>query len=75
MVGRNQRQARLAAVADALLQEPAHQAALAQTLLEPIRAHLHSEAAQRHARTQTTKVDFFTVAREAGAGNAEEDDA
>ena len=75
VVGRNQRQARLAAVADALLQEPAHQATLELNLLEPIRVYLQHEAAQRHARAQTTKVEFFTVAREAGAGNDEEDDA
>ncbi|MDO9436377.1 phosphonate C-P lyase system protein PhnG [Hydrogenophaga sp.] len=75
VVGRNQRQARLAAVADALLQQPAHQATLELNLLEPIRVHLQQEAAQRHARAQTTKVEFFTVAREAGAGNDEEDDA
>ncbi|WP_137921381.1 phosphonate C-P lyase system protein PhnG [Hydrogenophaga sp. 2FB] len=75
VMGRNQRQARLAAVADALLQQPAHQAALELSLLEPIRVHLRHEAAQRHARAQTTKVEFFTVAREAGAGNDEEDDA
>jgi alpha-D-ribose 1-methylphosphonate 5-triphosphate synthase subunit PhnG len=75
VVGRNQRQARLAAVADALLQEPAHQAALELNLLEPIRVHLRNEAAQRHARAQTTKVEFFTVARESGSSNEEEDDA
>jgi alpha-D-ribose 1-methylphosphonate 5-triphosphate synthase subunit PhnG len=75
VVGRNQRQARLAAVADALLQEPARQAALELNLLEPIRVHLQNEAAQRHARAQTTKVEFFTVARESGSGDEEEDGA
>jgi alpha-D-ribose 1-methylphosphonate 5-triphosphate synthase subunit PhnG len=72
VLGRNQRQARLAAVADALLQQPAQQAALELSLLEPIRVHLQHEAAQRHARTQTTKVEFFTVARESGSGEEED---
>lgn len=75
VVGRNQRQARLAAVADALLQEPARQAALELNLLEPIRLHLQNEAALRHARAQTTRVEFFTVARESGAGDDVEDGA
>lgn len=75
VMGRNQRQARLAAVADALLQQPAQQATLELSLLEPIRVHLQQEAAQRHARAQTTKVEFFTVARESGSGDEQEDDA
>lgn len=74
VVGRNQRQARLAAVADALLQEPARQAALELSLLEPIRVHLRQEAAQRQARAQTTKVEFFTVARESGSATEDEED-
>jgi alpha-D-ribose 1-methylphosphonate 5-triphosphate synthase subunit PhnG len=74
VLGRNHRQAQLAAVADALLQDPAKHAALEASLLRPLREHLQAQQAARHARAQTTKVDFLTVAREAG-GNDEGDEA
>ena len=67
VLGRNHRQAQLAAVADALLQDPAQHTALEASLLAPLRAHLQQQQAERHARAQTIKVDFLTVAREAGA--------
>jgi alpha-D-ribose 1-methylphosphonate 5-triphosphate synthase subunit PhnG len=70
--GRNHRQAELAALADALLQDPAQHDELAQGLLAPVRQHLAAEQALRQARVRATTVDFFTVAREAGA---EQDDA
>ena len=68
VLGRSHRQAHMAAVADALLQDPAQHHELALTLLEPVRRHLLFKQAQRHERAQTTKVDFLTVAREAGDG-------
>jgi alpha-D-ribose 1-methylphosphonate 5-triphosphate synthase subunit PhnG len=66
VLGRNHRQAQLAAVADALLQDPEQHAALAVSLLTPFHQYLQTHLAARHARAQTTKVDFMTVAREAG---------
>jgi alpha-D-ribose 1-methylphosphonate 5-triphosphate synthase subunit PhnG len=74
VLGRNHHQAQLAAVADALLQDPAQHAALEASLLTPLREHLQTQQAARHARAQTTKVDFLTVAREAG-GDDEGDEA
>jgi alpha-D-ribose 1-methylphosphonate 5-triphosphate synthase subunit PhnG len=74
VMGRDHRQAQLAALADALLQDPVQHEALDAKLLQPVRKHLASLQAQRAARAATTKVDFFTVAREAGAAD-EEDDA
>jgi alpha-D-ribose 1-methylphosphonate 5-triphosphate synthase subunit PhnG len=74
VLGRNHRQAQLAAVADALLQDPAQHAELEANLLTPLREHLQAQNAARHARAQTTKVDFLTVAREAG-GDDEGDEA
>ena len=74
VLGRNHRQAQLAAVADALLQDPAQHAALEVSLLCPLREHLQAQQAARHARAQTTKVDFLTLAREAG-GDDEGDEA
>ena len=72
VLGRSHRQAQLAALADALLQDPAQHAPLEERLLAPVRAHLAAQAAQRQARAQSTKVDFMTVARESG-GDDEED--
>ncbi|MDB5940272.1 MAG: phosphonate lyase system protein PhnG [Polaromonas sp.] len=73
VLGRSHRRARLAAVADALLQDGAQHALLEATLLSPIRQHLALQRKQRHARAQTTKVEFFTVAREAGDTGADEE--
>lgn len=67
VMGRDHRQAQLAAMADALLQDPAQHEALDTALLQPVRQHLALEQAQRSASAQSTRVDFFTVAREAGA--------
>lgn len=72
VLGRNHRQAQLAAMADALLQDPTQRDTLAVSLLAPLRQHLQHMQAQRHQRAQTTKVDFMTVAREA-AGPQDED--
>lgn len=74
VLGRSHRQATLAALADALLQDPAQQAALDARLLTPVRQHLARLRAERTERTQSTKVDFFTVARESGAGAGDEEE-
>lgn len=74
VLGRDHRQARLAALADALLQDPAHQDRLLQALVDPARRHLAETAARRQARAQASKVEFFTVAREAGDGPDAEDE-
>ena len=74
VMGRNHRQAQLAAIADALLQDPARHGAIDDSVLQPVRQHLALRQAQRAARAQSTKVDFFTVAREAGSPD-EGDDA
>jgi len=71
VLGRSHRQVRLAALADALLQDPIQQTLLDTHLLEPIRAHLRSTYAARQARAASTKVDFFTVARESGSDDEE----
>lgn len=67
VLGRSHRQVQLAALADALLQDPARQPLLDSQLLEPIRSHLRCTQAERQARAASTKVDFFTVARESGS--------
>ncbi|MCW8175323.1 phosphonate C-P lyase system protein PhnG [Verminephrobacter aporrectodeae] len=72
VLGRSHRHAQLAALADALLQDPAQKPALDARLLEPIRCHLRRAQAARQARAASTKVDFFTVAREGGADSAQD---
>ena len=72
VLGRNHRQAQLAAAADALLQDPSRRHALEVKLLAPVRRHLARSRAQRQARAQSTRVEFFTLAREAGSGEGEE---
>ncbi|HEY9096015.1 MAG TPA: phosphonate C-P lyase system protein PhnG [Hydrogenophaga sp.] len=73
--GRSHRQAELAALADALLQDPQSHAALDRDLLTPLRQHLAQAQADRLVRAQSTKVDFFTVAREAGSDQDDEEGA
>lgn len=75
VLGRHHRQAELAAIADALLQRPESRATLELELLIPIRQHLALQKARRQAKTASTKVDFFTVAREAETGVDEEEEA
>ena len=70
-LGRSHRQVGLAAVADALLQDSSQQNLLEQTLLSPVRQHLALLRRQREQRAQSTKVEFFTVARESGSADDE----
>jgi alpha-D-ribose 1-methylphosphonate 5-triphosphate synthase subunit PhnG len=75
VLGRSHRHAELAAWADALLQQEPLHTALEATLLAPLRLHLAQLQAQRQARAQATKVDFFTLARENGASDDTEGEA
>lgn len=64
--GRSQRKAELAALADALLQLPDEAKAVLCELIEPIRTRLDADAARMRSKAQATRVEFFTLAREAG---------
>jgi alpha-D-ribose 1-methylphosphonate 5-triphosphate synthase subunit PhnG len=75
VMGRSHRHAQLAAMADALLQDPSQQAALDDLLLKPVRNHLAHQQMQRQQRVQSTKVEFFTVARESGSAEDDEEGA
>jgi alpha-D-ribose 1-methylphosphonate 5-triphosphate synthase subunit PhnG len=75
VLGRNHRQAQLAAMADAALQDPLQRQVLEEKLLKPLREHLQQLQTERHDRAQTTKVDFLTVAREAGSDDDEGQEA
>lgn len=72
VLGRKHRQAQWAAMADALLQDPAQHAPLEASLLAPLRQYLQTQLSQRQQRARSTQVDFLTVAREAGGADDEE---
>ena len=69
VAGRSRRKAELAALADALLQEPAAGEIVREELIEPLRMRLEAEAARMQRKAQATRVEFFTLAREAGAAS------
>ncbi len=62
--GRSHRKAALAALADALLQSASGESVL-RNLLSPVRAVLEEERATMQRKAQATRVEFFTLAREA----------
>ncbi|MGX9143306.1 phosphonate C-P lyase system protein PhnG [Mesorhizobium sp. 128a] len=63
MLGRDRKKARLAAIADALWQDPAQRQAVETALVSPLRAAQGEARKKRHAETAATKVDFFTLVR------------
>ena len=62
VLGRDLDKARLAALADALWQVPAHRAAV-EAVLAPVRDRLAAERKLSAERTAATRVDFFTMVR------------
>ncbi len=65
VAGRDLRRAELAAVFDALLQDAAKRARIETTLVAGIAERLAGERAARSAEVAATRVNFFTLAREA----------
>lgn len=62
-LGRDKAKAKLAAIADALWQDPAHREAVETKLVAPLRAALDASRDKRRVETAATKVDFFTMVR------------
>ncbi|TPN79414.1 phosphonate C-P lyase system protein PhnG [Mesorhizobium sp. CU2] len=62
-LGRDKQKARLAAIADALWQDPAHRAEVEAKLVAPLRETLDAAREKRRVETGATKVDFFTMVR------------
>lgn len=62
-LGRDKEKARLAAIADALWQDPARRPEVEAKLIEPLRAAQAAADEKRRAETAATKVDFFTMVR------------
>jgi alpha-D-ribose 1-methylphosphonate 5-triphosphate synthase subunit PhnG len=63
VLGRDRDKARLAAVCDALWQNPSSREPLERHVLAPIKARQESERARQRAMTAATRVDFFTLVR------------
>ncbi len=61
VAGRHERRARLAAVADALLQDPDHGEALHRALIEPLAARQQAARQDRAEKAAATKVEFFAM--------------
>lgn len=64
--GRHPRQAELVAALDALGQVPEWQQEIEERIVAPLAAEADARRRLRAAKAAATKVDFFTVAREAG---------
>ncbi|MBN9551591.1 MAG: phosphonate C-P lyase system protein PhnG [Alphaproteobacteria bacterium] len=62
-LGRDKDKAKLAAIADALWQDPAQRAAVETKLVAPLRAALDAARETKRVETAATKVDFFTMVR------------
>jgi alpha-D-ribose 1-methylphosphonate 5-triphosphate synthase subunit PhnG len=64
--GRKPRQAELVAALDAMGQTPEWQQKIEDEVVAPLAAEAEARRRQRASKAAATKVDFFTVAREAG---------
>ena len=63
LLGRSHRRARLAALVDALGQDPNWRARLETSLVAPVEARQAAADARVRADTAATRVDFFTLVR------------
>ncbi len=61
VAGRDARRAELAAVVDALMQDPARQAGLRAAVIEPLAAAQQAARSDVEARAAATKVQFFSM--------------
>lgn len=71
VMGRNPRHAELAALFDALLQQPEWREGLLENVIEPLARQQEERRQAITARAATSKVDFFTMVRESGLEGAE----
>ncbi|MGE4422323.1 MAG: phosphonate C-P lyase system protein PhnG [Pseudodesulfovibrio sp.] len=63
VAGRDRRHAELAALFDALLQDPDSGPALRRAVIDPLSASLAEGRRERAAKTAATRVNFFTMVR------------
>jgi alpha-D-ribose 1-methylphosphonate 5-triphosphate synthase subunit PhnG len=72
VLGRSHKHARLAAMMDAIFLATPDEA-FQEKILTPIKQHLHAQSLTRTEKAASSKVEFFTVARESGANNEAEE--
>ena len=72
VLGRSHKHARLAAMIDAIFLATPDEA-LQEKILTPIKHHLHAQSLARAEKAESSKVEFFTVARESGANDEAEE--
>jgi len=63
LLGRDARRAELAALVDALWQQPEARSAVERDVLAPIRARIAADEQARCAKVAATRVEFFTMQR------------
>lgn len=63
VAGRNARHAELAALFDALLQDPDRHGALMADVIRPLASRAEAEKTRKASEVAATKVDFFTLVR------------
>lgn len=63
VLGANLKRAKLAAVFDALWQDPAHRPLIEAQLLQPVAARIAEEKRKKSEEVAVTRVDFFTMVR------------
>lgn len=63
VAGRSLRKAQIAAIVDAMLQDPARHDAIRAAVIAPLQAERASVEQSRHERAASTKVEFFTMVR------------
>lgn len=63
VAGRHRRHAELAAIFDALLQDPARYTVLYRTVIAPLAAAQEADRRDVSCRAASTRVDFFTMVR------------
>ncbi len=73
--GRSHRRAELAALADALMQTGQYRPLIESALLEPLARFIKVSDQAMACKAQSTRVDFLTVAREAGVPGAVTEEA
>ncbi len=61
VAGRDARQAELAALVDAVLQDPARQNMLRKAVIEPLAAAQEAQRAETAGKAAATRVEFFTM--------------
>lgn len=63
VMGRNQKHAKLAALCDALLQDPETLEMIARQVITPLETKLQNVHSAQSSKAAATKVDFFTMVR------------